>query len=423
MRVLFTTYPEKTHFMLMAPLAWALRTAGHEVLVAVQPKFVDEVTQAGLTAVPLGSDRDLWQIMARFPGWLNDSGVGWPAPYDAVERRPEDITWDDLVAGYQHQIRRWHKASNVPMMADLVEFAGHWRPDVVIWEPTTYAGAVAAQACGAAHGRMLVGADVFGIARDHFLRLRGERPAEDAADPMADWLGSYARRYGFEFTEDLITGQFTIDVLPPSLQMHASGRYVPLRYTPYGGPAVVPKWLWAPPQRPRVALTMGLSVIDHEASYPVSLPDLLDQVSDLDIELVATVTEADQRKLDRVPDNARLVPYVPLHALLPTCSAAIHHAGVGTLATTALYGVPQLSLPWDVDQPALAGKVAAQQAGLAIHSTKATGEAVRENLLRLLHEPAFGEGAARLREEMLAQPTPNQVVGVLEELRAEFRPG
>ncbi len=36
MRVLFTTYAEKTHFLAMAPLAWALRTAGHEVVVASQ---------------------------------------------------------------------------------------------------------------------------------------------------------------------------------------------------------------------------------------------------------------------------------------------------------------------------------------------------------------------------------------------------
>ncbi len=35
MRVLFTCYAEKTHFLAMAPLAWALRTAGHEVGVAV----------------------------------------------------------------------------------------------------------------------------------------------------------------------------------------------------------------------------------------------------------------------------------------------------------------------------------------------------------------------------------------------------
>ena len=48
MRVLFATYPERTHFLAMVPLAWALRTAGHEVRVASQPTFTDVITRAVL---------------------------------------------------------------------------------------------------------------------------------------------------------------------------------------------------------------------------------------------------------------------------------------------------------------------------------------------------------------------------------------
>jgi glycosyltransferase (activator-dependent family) len=424
MRVLFTAYPEKTHFLLMAPLAWALRTAGHEVRFAVQPKFVDEITQAGLTAVPVGSDRDLWSVLARIPNWLVEGGVGWPTPYDAAERAPEDVTWEYLHSGYEFQVTRWHKTTNVPMTGDLVAFARHWQPDLVIWEPTTYAGSIAANACGAAHARVLIGADVYGITREHYLRLKHQRPAADRSDPMAEWLSGYARKYGGEFTEELITGHFTLDVLPPSVRVNAARlRYVPLRYTPYGGPAVVPYWLWEQPSRPRVALSFGLTLVDHAEGYAVNVQDILDALADLDIEVVATIAETERRKLDRIPDNARLVAYVPLHALIPTCSAVIHHAGVGTLATTALYGVPQLALPLDVDQPVLADRLAVQGAGLAVYATEATGQTVRENLLRLLHEPAFGERAARLRDEMLAQPSPNQLVPHLEELAAAGRAG
>ncbi|MER5627788.1 activator-dependent family glycosyltransferase [Streptosporangium sp. NPDC002544] len=432
MRILFTTYPERTHFLLLAPLAWALRTAGHEVRVAVQPKFADVVTQAGLTAVPIGTDRDLWQYLGRLKEmahakkewteeWTGSKEVGWPTPYAAAEWEPEDVDWDYLRNGYELQIGQWHKQSNVPMISSLVEFAQSWQPDLVVWEPTTYAGAIAAKACGAAHARLLIGADVYGITRDHFLRLTAERPEDDRADPMADWLGSYARKYGFDFTEELITGQFTIDMLPPSLRMRANLNYLPLRYTPYGGPAVVPKWLSTPPERTRVAITMGLTVTDRAVGYPVDVQDLFDALGDLDIEIVATIVEEEQKKLARIPDNIRPVPYVPLQALLASCSAVIHHAGVGTLATTALQGLPQLSLPWDVDQPALAERLAAQGAGLAVHAAKATGEAVRENLLRLLNEPSFVQGAARLREEFLAMPTPNELVPRLEELVAEHR--
>jgi glycosyltransferase (activator-dependent family) len=422
LRVLFTTYAERTHLLMMVPLAWALRTAGHEVRVAVQPKLADTVTQAGLTAVPVGDDRDLWDIVLRTgPVDFFGKETGWPAPYDSAEWRREDVTWKHLHAGYRKVALRWHKTSNLPLIPDLVAFARHWQPDLVIWEPTTFAGPIAAKACGAAHARVLIGADVFGITRDHFLRLNRERPAEQCSDPLADWLGGYARKYGAEFTEDMTCGHATIDQLPTSLCIQGDLSYLHMRYVNYGGPAVVPRWLHAQPDRPRVALTMGLTVTDRLGGYPVDLQDILDAVTGLDVELVATITEEGKNRLRRIPDNARLVPYVPLQALLPTCSAAIHHAGVGTLATTALCGVPQLALPWDVDQPALAGRVAARGAGLSIHATQATTQSVHEGLLRLLHEASFGERAAALRDEMLALPTPNQLVGDIEELTTKYQ--
>jgi UDP:flavonoid glycosyltransferase YjiC (YdhE family) len=37
MRILFLICPSKTHLYAIAPLAWALRTAGHHVRVASQP--------------------------------------------------------------------------------------------------------------------------------------------------------------------------------------------------------------------------------------------------------------------------------------------------------------------------------------------------------------------------------------------------
>jgi UDP:flavonoid glycosyltransferase YjiC (YdhE family) len=109
---------------------------------------------------------------------------------------------------------------------------------------------------------------------------------------------------------------------------------------------------------------------------------------------------------------------VPLHDLAATCSAVIHHAGAATLATTSLHGIPQLSIPYHFDQPALARKLTEQGTGLDIHSAEATGADVRHQLLRLLNEPHFQASARKLREEMLAMPAPNEIVPRLEELVA-----
>lgn len=426
MRVLFVVNPEKAHFYAMVPLAWALHTAGHEVRFASQPRFVDTMTRAGLTAVPVGRDVDLWELIPRhddFRGWTWQPQYGLldHPPYDVAES-PEKATWEHMSLPYGHQVYVWHKPACFPMIGGVVEFAKHWQPDLILWEPLAFAGPIAAKACGAAHARLMWSVDVFGHTRSTFLRLKNGQPADDRTDYLADWLDGYARKYRTEFTEDMITGQFTVDQLPDSIRLAGEGlHYVPMRYVPYGGPAVIQQWLHAGPKRPRVALSMGVSLTDHGAGYSVSVQGILDELSTLDIEVVATLAESEQRKLTRVPDNARIVRYAPLDALAATCSAVITHGGFGTFLTAALHGVPQLSAAWDFDSPLLARRAAAQGGSLMIKADQATGEVVRDGVARLLAEPVFRERAERLRDELRALPTPNQLVGDLEELTTKHR--
>jgi glycosyltransferase (activator-dependent family) len=420
-RVLFAVNPEKTIFQYLVPLAWALRTAGHEVRVASQPAFADVITQAGLTAVPLGNDRNPWRITAGKRDLLERMRVGHLAPYDAFDD-PAKATWDYLKPGLAGAVQGWHRVGNFPIIADLVEFARHWQPDLVLWEPLTFAGPIAAKAVGAAHARVLFGVDVYGGVRQLYLRLSAEQPAHERADPLADWLDAYGRKYGFAYSDDMLTGQFTVDQFPRSLQVEADGlHYVRMQYVAYGGPAVVPKWLWARPARPRIALTMGLSATEIFDSYTISVPQILDALADLDVEVVATVAESEQPKLGPVPANARIVSYVPWHALVPSCAVVIHHAGAATLATTARHPVPHLALHYHADQPILARKLAEQGAGLEIHTSLATGRSVRDSVRRLLDEPGFRHAATALRDEILALPTPNQLVPQLEQLTTKHR--
>ncbi|MFF2750047.1 hypothetical protein ACFVVA_31480 [Kitasatospora sp. NPDC058048] len=46
------------------------------------------------------------------------------------------------------------------MIDDLVAFARDWRPDLAVWDTMTFAGPVAARACGAAHARLMFGLDL-----------------------------------------------------------------------------------------------------------------------------------------------------------------------------------------------------------------------------------------------------------------------
>jgi glycosyltransferase (activator-dependent family) len=420
-RVLIATYSEKTHFLGMVPMAWALVTAGHEVRVATQPESAGFFAGTGLTTVSVGSDHSLYQRheLAKLLGRQEADGF-----LDIGDQWPPQHTWEQLRWGFREVVSWWWKVINEPMITELTEFCQWWRPDLVIWEPGTFAAAIAADACGAVHGRLLWSLDIFAQMRHRYLSLMRTQPPDEREDVLLQWLGSRAVAHGGTFSERLVTGDFTLDHLPPSLRLKPSLdlRHLSLRYIPYNGRAVLPQWLREPPGKPRVCLSLGTSATERLGGYAVSVGDLLDALGDLDIEVVATIPESEQAKLDRVPDNARLVGFVPLHALAATCTAMINHGGPGTVCTGLTYGLPQLVLPVDhLDAPLLAKALAGQGAAVSIPSGEVSGPAVREALGRMLDDTSFEENAMRLREEMMAMPTPNEVAADLEELVAEQR--
>ncbi|MFF1615430.1 activator-dependent family glycosyltransferase [Amycolatopsis sp. NPDC058278] len=428
MRVLFVSYAEKTHFLGMVPLAWALRTAGHEVRVASQPKLAGVITQAGLTAVPVGTDHNLWTAANRFltkrfaeldPAGYERIRRGVFPPFDMPDD-PAEVTWEYL-AGANPEIVKAARNANHSMVGELVDYARFWQPDLILWEQASFAGSIAAKACGAAHGRFLWGLDFYGRWRTRYVRERAARPDERGDDPLAAWLGDEATKVGAEFSEDMTTGQFSVEQLPPSQRVETGLHSVSVRYIPYGGPAVVPSWLWEPPTRPRVAITLGLTSSESFGGYMVDVQSILDSLADLDAEVVATIAESEQHKLTRVPDNARVVAYAPLHVLAPTCSVIVHHAGAGTMATATVSGVPQLILPDQADGWYTARRLAELGGGLCTEPSDATGPTVREAVGTLLAEPSYRDGVGRLRAEILGMPAPGDIVGELAELAEKYR--
>ncbi|MFG3442564.1 activator-dependent family glycosyltransferase [Nonomuraea sp. NPDC047897] len=417
MRILFVTHEEKTHFLGMVPLAWAAHNAGHEVLVASQPALTDVIVSTGLTAVPVGEDHTLRHLLRL----AAESGAR-ELDYDLSGDRPDKLTWEYLTAGYEEWVRWWWRIVNDPMAGDLVDLCRTWRPDLVIWESLTYAAPVAARASGAAHARFVWSSDLCARLRGHYLRLKDARPPAERVDRLAEWLAGMAGAAGVEFSEDLVSGQFTIDQVPGSLRLDVGLDHVPLRYVPYNGRSVVPRWLRTPPERPRVCLTLGTSSVERLGGYAVPVQDLLDALAGLDAEIVVTLPRNQQAELGHVPANARVVEFVPLNVLAPTCSAVVNHAGPGTVLTTAVHGVPQLLLPYYIfDAPVLSRRLAEHGAGLMIDSHEVTGAAVRDAVERLLREPVFRRRAEALRREIRAQPSPDEVTSRLEDLTAACR--
>ncbi|GAA3111117.1 activator-dependent family glycosyltransferase [Streptomyces rectiviolaceus] len=421
MRVLLTAFAQDAHLNGIVPLAWALRTAGHEVRVASQPAAVESITRAGLTAVPVGGDHRMDDVIRTVgPGMLVHH-----LERDYLENRPERLSLDYLRASNAMLTATFYAQINNDTMIDaLVDYARFWKPDLVLWEPFTFAGAVAAKASGAAHARLLSFPDLFSNAHLALRERQAKVPGELRDDPLEEWLAYTLERHGADFDPDVVTGQWSVDQMPPGVRMELGLPTVPMRYVPYNGPnpAVVPDWLREPPARRRVCLTLGLTIRDTEFPNAIDVNDVFASIADLDVEVVATLSEKELAQVSRVPDNTRVVDHVALLALMPSCSAIVHHGGAGTWATAAVHGVPQVALGWMWDAIYRAQRVEELGAGLHLHSDGLSVEVLRDKLVRVLEEPSFGEGARRLRRSMLAAPSPNEVVPRIEKLTARHQP-
>lgn len=413
MRVLFVTPPVlKSHLYVQTPLASALQSAGHQVRVAVQPDLVDGLAGTGLTGVVVGEDmlETLIEVDKAEP--VKGPRVPGTPPPDQADYAADD-PHGELAYLTEHFLQ--HLCAS-RIVDDLVRVVQDWRPDLVIWDQLCYAGAVAAQVTGTAHMRLLFGTDALVQLRQVAARQRPD------SDPMGEWLQRELARYGSPFDEDVVTGQWTIDTMPPWVWQPEGPAYVPMRHLAFNGSGVVPEWLYGAPARPRVCLTLGLSHQESGVAH-ASTSDLLEAVADLDAEIVAAIGGEQGPDGPPVPDNVRLVDFVPLHALLPSCAVIVHQGGTGTFATAYEHGVPQLVVPsayWSdkwFGPVGQASALAQQGAGLYVaDSDTLTADALRDGLVRVLGDPSFTAQAERLRRVRAGLPTPHEAVSVLERL-------
>jgi glycosyltransferase len=448
MRVAFTVWPNPAHLYPIVPLAWALQSAGHEVVVASHPLLAEATASVGLNPVALG---DIDKVpMPMGPGRPqprsvreNLDKITGQLALDPADREIWDVFYQFMLPSMWDFHPVGHTAADEhPVVDKLVEFTKAWQPDLVLWDPCFPAGAVGARASGAAHARLLWGLDYFGATMDRFAERAG-KPGAPTENPLAETVRPSAERHGLEVDDELLLGQWTVDPTPAVVRLPTSARLLPVRWVPYAAQTTVPEWLYQRPDRPRVGMSLGLSQRLYFAGGWEHVANLMDMVSELDIEVVATLNADQLAGLPSIPDNVRTIDYVPLHQLLPSCTAMIHHGGMGTFAATAASNIPQLITDSDVDNGMItitgedgsewsminkhiessvtARAVLARGAGLSIDIKKLSAQAMQKKLTRVLSEPAFTAGAASLYQDILATPTPNEIVPALEKLTAQHR--
>lgn len=396
MRLLFVALPVAGHTLPLIPFAWAARAAGHDTLFATGGNAINLVIQAGLPAVKILETVDL---MSEFTEYIKEHysipGLIAPPPSSTYEntnfiaKREE---WRSAHTLFEQPDELFHPLAlffghvGELTIDSIVRVARCWGADAVVYDPCMIVGLASAKAVGIpafCHG--------FGVWHPW-------------AMPAIPAMNAAIQRYGL--TETAWTPAANIDVCPASIRSSSLDRGWPMRYTPYNSEAVLPAWLFDPPQRPRVCVTMGTAtpVYGRIESFDI----VIDTIARYDVDVVVLGTENVRRK--PLPENIRSAEWLPLNAVLPTCSAIIHHGGAGTTFTALATGVPQLVIPQIVDQPINAAAVASRGVGIYLPEAEADATSVRNGLFRLLDDIAIRNAATQVREEISAMPSPSEVI-------------
>ncbi|WP_406201546.1 DUF1205 domain-containing protein [Kitasatospora sp. NBC_01560] len=370
MRILFTGPASAGHIFPMIPTAQALRAAGHEILFGAS-KPLDTVRSAGFPIVEVGDGRTVREVFEEFSG----GRLRYVAP---------DLTQDQIL---DNAARAFALASR-STADDLLSVAGDWGADMIVHDSFQAAASLVA-----AKFKIPSVVQNFGVTSGLAMIAR-----------MAPHFADLYEAHGLAGPAPATA----VNLVPASLGGDPDG--LRMRYVPYNGGGVVPAALLRRGARPRVAVTLGTVLTEMDGVN--AIVRLIEAAAAVDAEFLLAVGDADLAPLGTLPDKVRPLPWVPLAELLTTADALIHHGGSGTMLTAVQAGLPQLFLPQGADHFANAAALTASGAALSSAS-----DAVDTALLtRLITDPALREGAARLRAENAALPTPAALVPALEAL-------
>jgi UDP:flavonoid glycosyltransferase YjiC (YdhE family) len=368
-RVLVVSAPGVGHVFPMVPLTWALRAAGHDVLVATSSDGL-AVAGAGLPVVDALPGLDVREQFMT----LREQHPERFAEF--VNRRITDV----------REMGEFLPVLTRPLLPGTLAAAERFRPDVVLQGALGGAGLVVAAKLGVpwvGHG--------FGF-------VRGAGLAESFREHMA----AEFEQHGVELPQR----RAYIDVAPPSMVAGGPEGWS-MRYVPYNGGGVEPSWL-DEGRRPRVAVTLGTVAPTMNGLGPVER--IIAAAPEVDAEFVLALGDkVDLDGLGPLPPNVRAAGWIPLNSLLATSSLLIHHGGAGTAMTPLAMGVPQLVAPSGADRYINADAVQDRGVGMQVDEHELDARVINQ----LLGEEKFRAAAAEVAAEIAVMPSPAEVAARL----------
>ncbi|RSN55632.1 MULTISPECIES: glycosyltransferase [Actinomadura] len=359
-----------------APLATALRNAGHQVMVTSSiEEMIPVITGVGLPAVPVTDPETTpQQILAKA----------------GLARVPEDPVEREGLSG------RWYARIETEPLDALLAFAAEWGPDVVVGGMSVYSAPLLAARLGVPYVR-----HAWDI---HHGRLADPEASDELREELAE-LG----------LDGLPEPDMMIDVTPPSLRTPEAGPAQMMRWVPANAQSRLEPWMYTRGEGRRICVTIGTGVATYNQHD--FLQGIVENISAVDAEVVVPVSDDAAPALrERMPDVK--AGWIPLDVVAPTCDVIVHQTGGSTMLTALTFGVPQILIPDPGQHRAcdMARRLAEAGAAVVLSPEEATSEVIAKKCQQILSDPAYAEAAAGLGREMAALPLPSEVVRRIERL-------
>ncbi|EKM0760462.1 salmochelin biosynthesis C-glycosyltransferase IroB [Escherichia coli] len=360
MRILFVGPPLYGLLYPVLSLAQAFRVNGHEVLIASGGQFAQKAAEAGLV------------VFDAAPGLDSEAGY---RHHEAQRKKSNIGTQMGNFSFFSEE------------MADhLVEFAGHWRPDLIIYPPLGVIGPLIAAKYDIPVVMQTVG---FGHTPWHIKGVT--RSLTDA----------YRRHNVGATPRDMAW----IDVTPPSMSIleNDGEPIIPMQYVPYNGGVVWEPWWERRPERKRLLVSLG--TVKPMVDGLDLIAWVMDSASEVDAEIILHISANARSDLRSLPSNVRLVDWIPMGVFLNGADGFIHHGGAGNTLTALHAGIPQIVFGQGADRPVNARVVAERGCGIIPGDVGLSSNMINA----FLNNRSLRKASEEVAAEMAAQPCPGEV--------------
>lgn len=382
MRVVITCLPYYSHLAAVLPVAAALRAAGHTVAVATAPAMAGQVAGAGIELLPLSQVRTLAELLT------DPEFVGSPGMPGAVTETDRERAKARTRPGRLTLARAGVLAGE--FARDLLDAARRFKPDLIVRECAEFGGYLAAQ-------RLALPCAVLDIAplNAHHLpfvheSLNGER-VKLGLDPVDDpW---HPQR-------DLLIGLAPAAWYPETLPVHPERSY----QSSETAHTLDRAFADLPGDRPLVLAGLGTVAPSIVPELPNVLTRVVTALGELPCTGVVAIGTAAADWPGPRPANVRMVPFIPLAALLGGADLFLSQAGFGGALLALRAATPMVNLPLLGDQELNSRRIAELGCGLHVDPIGADHAVLAGACERVLSDRKFRYRTAELSRHILACP-------------------